>query len=133
MMGCNFYLYGKPPCPSCGRHYEPRHIGKSSGGWTFALHVCPADGINDLCDWEREWSRDGAEIRDEYGRVIHQDEMKYTITERCGETVERWTARDFSENHAVPGPNGLARRRVDGIHCIRHGSGTWDLIVGEFS
>lgn len=39
----------------------------------------------------------------------------------------------YTRNNAVPGPNGLARHRIDMAHCIGHGAGTWDLILGEFS
>jgi len=36
-------------------------------------------------------------------------------------------------NQAEPGPDGLARHKVNDGHCIGHGEGTWDLIIGEFS
>ena len=36
-------------------------------------------------------------------------------------------------NHSEPGPKGLLRHKLDPQHCIGHGHGTWDLIVGEFS
>ena len=36
-------------------------------------------------------------------------------------------------NYAEPGPNGLVRAKINGVHCIGHGEGTWDYITGEFS
>jgi len=48
-MGTNYYLVKneRPPCPCCERTYvqERLHIGKSSGGWCFALHVIPEMGM----------------------------------------------------------------------------------------
>jgi len=44
------------------------------------------------------------------------------------------TEADFHrENHSEPGPNNLVRHKIDDVHCIGHGEGTWDLITGEFS
>lgn len=38
-MGTNYYLHSQDPCEHCGRSYPELHIGKSSAGWVFALHV----------------------------------------------------------------------------------------------
>lgn len=65
-MGTNYYLEPKPPCQCCGRPFEQLHIGKSSAGWCFALHVIPERGIKDLDDWVRIWSQPEARIVDEY-------------------------------------------------------------------
>lgn len=105
-MGTNYYLHLKPPCHACGREVEePLHIGKSSYGWAFALHVVPEQLIFDLPDWERLWALPGAVIRDEYGADIAPEEMKRVITERTH-------------------PDGL--RRHEG-YSATVGSGTWDL------
>jgi hypothetical protein len=132
-MGTNFYHYRQKPCPICGRNYDPRHIGKSSAGWTFSLHVYPDEEINGLDDWIELWDNDESEIRDEYGEVVPVPEMLDRITRRSNAPLHKWTVADFIDNHAEPGPNGLARHRVDGHHCIGHGTGTWDIMVGEFS
>jgi hypothetical protein len=127
-MGTNYYLRYKQ-CEHCGK-YEERHIGKSSGGWCFALHVYPDKGINDLLEWELLWLI--GEIYNEYGEKVGPVEMKSIITERKwrGSRLDQsW----FNINQAEPGPNGLARSQIDGSHCIGHGAGTWDLEVGEFS
>ena len=138
-MGTNYYLR-LGVCPQCGRAAEELHIGKSSAGWCFALHVggdCPSD----LPSWyeriQLELAR-GGRITDEYGEDMSLADLKAEIEERS------WTARrnralvpdesDFlRSNHAVRGPNGMLRSAIDGRHCIGHGEGTWDLITGEFS
>lgn len=128
-MGTNYYLEQQPPCPTCGREFDRLHIGKSSAGWCFALHVIPELGINNLDDWKAKWV--GKKIFDEYGDEVSHKAMISCITDR------RWgcenTKFDYLSNHAVPGPNNLVRSRVDGRHCVGHGEGTWDLIPGEFS
>ena len=130
-MGTNFYWHEKPPCECCGHADEPLHIGKSSAGWCFGLHVIPENGIDDLDDWEELWERPGSWIVDEYGDQLTPAEMRKIITERT------WPHKkdnfDYRGNYAVPGPKGLIRHLVDGRHCIKHGVGTWDCEIGEFS
>jgi hypothetical protein len=140
-MGTNYYLHQKPDCECCGRAYEPLHIGKSSVGWVFALHVIPEDGIRTLDDWRRLWSAPGSYIRDEYGNRLPPDEMLRRITERQNprgwDDGPRWACygsetESHEVNHSQRGPNGLLRRGI-GRYCIGHGDGTWDYMVGEFS
>jgi hypothetical protein len=154
-MGTNFYLHPRADCECCGRPFEPLHIGKSSSGWCFSLHVIPEDGINSLDEWRERWSRRSAFIRNEYGDTVTAEQMESTITERgyskpesWGETTwnlfvqDSWFSRfgrypdeeDFHRhNHSERGPNLLLRHRIDGRHCIGHGPGTYDYITGEFS
>ena len=110
-MGTNFYLKADA-CPHCGHSNNRMHIGKSSCGWAFALHVIPEEGINCLEDWEARWA--SGRIEDEYGDALTPEAMRLRITLR---------------EH----PRGLMRSRIDGHHCVGHGEGTWDLITGEFS
>lgn len=121
-MGTNYYFHPKPTtsCPTCGhtRTAEPIHIGKSSVGWTFGLHVRPRYWIGgpipqDLDAWRERFLEEGSKIQDEYGQVITVVDMLRIITDR---------------SH----PNGLRRRPLD-EYCIGHGEGTWDLVVGDFS
>ena len=114
-MGTNYYLHQKPDCECCGREFEPLHVGKSSGGWCFALHAIPKDNITTLDDWRELWSKPSAFIRDEYGDKIPIQAREEIITQR------RWRG-EFPTRH-----------ELDGRHCIAHGNGTWDCIVGEFS
>ncbi len=128
-MGTNYYLEFEA-CPTCGKSDEPLHIGKSSGGWCFSLHIIPNGNIEDLADWMAVWSRPRRKIVDEYGGKISPAEMQKIITKRS--SVREDNGFDYAANDAELGPNGLARSKVDGRHCIGHGKGTWDLITGEF-
>lgn len=113
-MGTNYYLEEKPPCESCGRPFERLHIGKSSAGWVFALHVIPGE-IDSLKDWQLRWVKPGVRIVDEYGRQFSPEDMLLIITARL--------RGDDRLMRSVPGKG----------HCVGHGDGTWDLIDGEFS
>jgi hypothetical protein len=129
-MGTNYYLR-EDACQHCGRSDERLHIGKSSAGWCFALHVIPEEGINSLDDWRIRWTK--GRIFDEYGTEVSPDDLNDRITHRGRAEPSGWTPRDYAENHAEPGPNNMARHKIDGRHCVGHGEGTWDLIAGEFS
>lgn len=136
-MGTNYYVQPKP-CECCGRTGEQVHIGKSSSGWVFGLHVIPELGLNDLANWETYWQ--DKQIVNEYGEVIEPSKMHSIIAERAREGRREANPWGYSsweqfhqQNHSVDGPNNLIRSRIDGGHCIGHGAGTWDLIVGEFS
>lgn len=138
-MGTNYYYFKKPDCKCCGRNDAPLHIGKSSCGWCFALHVDHCVGINSLDDWKKMFAKKGALIKDEYGDKIGSVEMLQIICNRSGQ-ADKYpnhfykSEEDFlRENHAVAGPRNLVRHRVDGTHCIAHGEGSWDLITGDFS
>ena len=109
-MGTNYYF--KEPdsnvCACCGRSTPGRelHIGKSSGGWAFALRIYPELGINDLENWAYLWHK--GTITNDYGETISPVEMMQRIQER--------------------GPN---IKRSSFAH--HHGEGSWDCFVGEFS
>jgi hypothetical protein len=153
-MGTNYYLK-TAACECCGLHDERNtmHIGKSSGGWCFSLHV--GKWLNDsddepeahsLEDWQALWSREGWIIVNEYQDPITTEEMMDIITNRKREEAidqGQWGTGWYSnygsfadylrENHAVEGPNNLLRHRIDGKRCVGHGEGTYDYITGEFS
>lgn len=115
---------------------DERHIGKSSGGWCFSLHVYPEENINTLNDWKKLLIQ--GEIYDEYGDKISYDELINIITKRSwdNEWITNVYYRSYAEflrkNNAVKGPNNLVRHAI-GDHCIGHGKGTWDYIIGKFS
>ena len=125
-MGTNYYLKREEKATL--------HIGKSSGGWTFALHIIPEEGINSLYDWLKLFHTPGNYIQNEYDESISPGEMIKIITRRSwGRDLNDLSWREFHEaNHSEAGPNGLARRRADD-RCVSHGEGTWDNIIGEFS
>lgn len=128
-MGTNYYLQEKPPCGECGREFERLHIGKSSAGWCFALHVIPELGINDFPDWVARWSKPGAIITDEYDRVVEPAVMRNTIVDRVPRTI---TLNSDIPNSGTNLCYGLIRHKID-RYCTGHGDGTYDFIVGEFS
>jgi hypothetical protein len=137
-MGTNFY-WSESACPTCGHAEEELHIGKSSGGWCFSLHVIPEKGINSLKDWQERFARTNSRIHDEYGDVLTPAEMTSRITNRFGRPFEEQTwpmyrdEADFhAQNDSERGPNGLLRHRI-GPYCVGHGDGTYDLIAGVFS
>jgi hypothetical protein len=127
-MGCNYYIKST----NC-------HIGKSSAGWCFSLHVDPENGINNLEDVLNLIGR--KKIVDEYGQGVKKSELLDTIknrswVERCDESFPNKNYKDYEDflrqNSAVEGPNNLLRHKIVD-HCIGHGEGTWDYIIGEFS
>lgn len=139
-MGTNYY-WNTNECPQCGRGDAPKHIGKSSAGWVFALHVYPEEGIADLDDWEEVWKGSGS-IRDEYGTPLTVDEMRIVIMARA--CPEKWEGppppiyanweQFHAHNLSEPGPAGLLRTRLAADpRCTKHGAGTWDCFTGEFS
>lgn len=145
-MGTNYYLHVNV-CACCKRAEKVLHIGKSSAGWCFSLHVNPNDkwwddGTPDLNAWKELWSNPQNEIRDEYGSTIDAESMLRLITQRSNEPFRPSphckTKKQMLERcgpTAMWGPNNLVRSKVDGKHCIGHGPNneTYDLIVGEFS
>ena len=139
-MGTNYYLHTDNACPHCGREYEPLHIGKSSVGWCFSLHVYPDKNIRDLEDWRTMWADPNAVIRNEYGVRFSPDEMLRVITERGRDRdwefrPSTWYADEAEfhrKNNSQRGPRGLLRAQI-GQRCIAHGEGTWDCIVRDFS
>lgn len=132
-MGTNYYLHKKnDTCPTCGHRETPLHIGKSSAGWCFSLHVYPEMGINDLPDWVERWSAPDVVIRDEYGQEVSPDEMLRACTARSMRNSAPWSDADYAGIGGIRGPNNLIRQRLDD-RCVKHGEGTWDCFVGEFS
>jgi hypothetical protein len=136
-MGTNYYV--KVPsdpivCSECGRQrdVELLHIGKSSRGWCFALHVIPSRGLISLDAWA-SFLRP-REIQDEYGTKLDFDEMMAIILDREGVSNSLAYSDDFLEkNCAELGPKGLLRHRLHQSICVGHGAGTWDLMKGTFS
>jgi hypothetical protein len=140
-MGTNYYLTGRAvACAACGHTTEPErlHIGKSSMGWVFSLHVTPE--LPSLDAWlERLRSYDGV-IVDEYESELSLEKLVDIITKRGAPDrdfekkpwgYESWEAF-HSANESEPGPNGLIRSKIN-RWCIGHGDGTWSLHPGEFS
>ena len=135
-MGTNYYAYFDV-CPCCKRSEDIWHIGKSSCGWCFTLHVDKYAGINDLEDVRKLIEKENCVIKNEYNEVLSPEKMIEIITQRKGVPFKptQWYKDEeefHRENNSQPGPNNLARHCISD-RCIGHGDGTWDLVVGEFS
>jgi hypothetical protein len=129
-MGMNYYIEFNI-CKHCGKPEKTYHIGKSSYGWVFSLHVDSYEGVNNLDDVKKLW--DGQKIVDEDGDIISPEEMLKIITERKFDGRINHGAAFYLQNNAIPGPNNLARHSIGETHCIGHGPGTYDYIIREFS
>jgi hypothetical protein len=136
-MSTNYYLHA-PACTHCGKEEEPPlHLGKSSIGWCFGLHVYPEDDIN---NWQQLWSRidyltkdHDHEIRDEYGDFVDNGKFFSIVWDRSGKPDKLFDKQWLKDNHAQIGPYGLARHALLAGHCIGHGEGPFDYIIGDFS
>jgi hypothetical protein len=132
-MGTNYYLE-ENVCGCCKNPERTLHIGKSSGGWCFALQVLPEYNLTSLDAWKERMQRPESIIRDEYGTPVTFSEMLHTITDRSWTPQKEVSPEFYRTNHAEPGPNGLVRHAISkDSRCVGHGEGTWDLIEGEFS
>jgi hypothetical protein len=105
-MGTNYYLRtGKKITKTCDCGFEHEldeelHIGKSSWGWKFALHIIPERGINELEDWEELFKT--GKIFDEYGNEITEEQMMDCILNRsfpyCDRGPDPGCALDVRDN-----------------------------------
>lgn len=131
-MGTNYHLH-KPACASCGHEPPSLHIGKSSAGWVFALHVYPKEAspgvsffdqsnswgitVDDLPDWIKLFETGQYTIINEYGEHVSPSEMIKIISER----------KPLREQFE------LKRWEVEHLRVLGPGAGTWDRHVGSFS
>lgn len=122
-MGTNFYWI---------KDDNKLHIGKSSGGWCFALRVHPDEGITSLEDWIGKWTEEKGCIKNEYGGTVTLLEMVSEIVDREEANSNNKDTEWFKTNWAVPGPRGLVRSSI-GNQTVAHGKGTWDVIIGDFA
>ena len=145
-MGTNYYAV-TGPCDCCGSAGSRVHIGKSSMGWRFSLHVIPELDLNNLEDWKRYLV--GRKIVDEYGSRITRKSLLETITKRSGnvgkgpppfknilsrsETSRHRSWEEFAAStHAtIDHKHGLLQHLPE--YAVGFGDGPWDHIEGEFS
>jgi hypothetical protein len=96
-MGTNYYLKtGNKITKTCDCGFEHEldeelHIGKSSYGWKFILHIIPERGINELEDWEELFKT--GKIFDEYGNEITEEQMMDCILNRSFPEYDRYPDR----------------------------------------
>ena len=97
------------------------HIGKSSGGWCFSLHVYPDHGIHTLADWKnfaKKMISEGWRAEDEY-YFAHTPDQLWDIVERVG-----WKR---------PADQKFRRHEILDGYCVGNGEGLYDYVIGEFS
>lgn len=135
-MGTNYYLERSEKCAHCGHETgkERLHIGKSSAGWAFGLHVIPEEDINDLWDWVEKWEQPDTRIVDEYGDEVTPYQMLKAIVlkRRPPSDYDQKYPFDHALNGSEPTFNGLVRPRIS-RYCEGHGHATWSKYPGEFS
>jgi len=140
-MGTNYYLEGNETttqCECCGQDVagtEQLHIGKSSMGWCFSLHV--TDECPDLAAWEHFLVNADVSVVDEYGEHVNPTQMINIMKSKRSDI--RWKDKkwmgyinegDFhQQNGSERGPNNLLR------HSGNDNAGTipCDYCTGEFS
>jgi hypothetical protein len=144
-MGMNYYAIfptGSTTCPTChrpGHVVEQKwHIGKSSYGWCFSLHVGSPEEPHiprSLDEWREAWKR-AIRIENEDETEIPIERMEQIILAREGYSSSQEKNKDeswFRKNQAERGPHNLARHSMAADrHCVGHGDGTYDLITGIF-
>jgi hypothetical protein len=106
------------------QHFSGRpamiHIGKSSAGWCFSLHVYPEMHVRTLDDWKSLADKliaTGWRIEDEYREVIPLENL-WRVVERA----------DYKA-----GAELLRRHKPAENYCIGNGPGHYDYIIGDFS
>ena len=74
-MSTNFYATATcdHPCEHC--RPEELHIGKRSGGWTFAFEAHDDRGLTTRKAWQAHLRQPGVAITDEYGQRYTPDEF----------------------------------------------------------
>jgi hypothetical protein len=121
-MGMNYYARVNA-CSSCGHCHDrdTHHIGKSSAGWKFTLHVDDPKGHSEhklytFLDWERFLSQD-------FVRIFNEDEEELTTTDIL-DLINRkgWNPDSYK----------LDQGRYDPEHCVGT-SDTYTLMIGYFS
>lgn len=118
-MSNNYYYFEKEQCECCGRPFDPIHIGQSSHGWVFMLHIIPEKGINNLDDWLKLFDTEESVIKDEYDQKVSKELMIDIITKR------------------EPAKNSISKQLyripITKYFCVSKGGPTWDHVIGDFS
>jgi len=129
-MGTNYYWYG--PCAECG-HLQKLHIGKSSKGWYFSLHVIPGI-IDNIGDWKKRLDDPYSFIMDEYREVVALEKLMDVIKRRGHHgNPTHITPDELHTCHAELGDFNLVRFVEGQANCVGHGEGPWSHIDAEFS
>ena len=148
-MGTNYYAQ-LDVCESCGHPAHQLHIGKSSMGWCFSLHMHPECGLETWDNWVSFLK--GKRIVDEYGSKISRRQFMEIVTKRRGNVGKgpppfkfpvlsrsensRYQSWDefAAETHGfIDHEFNLLRHVPCAGHVVGHGPGPYDYLVGDFS
>lgn len=138
-MGTNYYAeFGNRIYPYKANRI---HIGKSSSGWAFALHLDLTKGLGTFLEWRNFYSQPQIIIRTDAGETIHPKEMTQIITAR--------DYRNYKMDPEMLGPlkawydveHGLLRAVCgkstnlmgDPVCIASDPQVTFDVFVGDFS
>lgn len=101
-MGTNYY-YIADECGSCGR-YDKIHIGKSSGGWPFSVHIIPEKNLMCWQDWYDKIKFQGR-IKDEYGADVTLKELDELVKMKRGYKDERYVLDHYRDHSYFAKPD----------------------------
>lgn len=105
-MGTNYYARTNI-CPHCG-HYDERHIGKSSAGWTFSFHGYRPSVLDEqepLLDswnaWKDYLQQPGVKIFDECGDEVSCDAFVKMVEAKKSEAFNHTTycRQNYAHSH----------------------------------
>ena len=95
-MGTNYYAI-IDCCDKCGRGSDEMHIGKSSGGWPFSLHVIEDLGLDSWAKWKDFLIKNQYPIRNEYGERVALDFLDDLIVSKRGCANEPHVLQAYKE------------------------------------
>lgn len=130
-MGTNYYVHKEPDLLDKLQGAQPTilHLGKSSGGWCFAMHVQPELGLRDFVSWMRYLRKGKVTIYDEYDCVVSFDEMVHIISKRSFPRNQKIAEIEPECYH----PGGCRRHGEDSYGRVKQGVGTYDYFNMDFS
>lgn len=146
-MGTNYYLYLKSDYEVISNYFKVRknnnlfnfaeyeflspiriHIGKSSCGWKFCLHIYPNHNINSFKDWYDILQNDEYIITDEYNEVISINKMINIITKKPRVYKKEDTGK-IIDNQYIVSEVGLLQHSYQGFIVVKNE--TYDYLICE--
>lgn len=151
-MSTSYYLHLNT-CKQCKIPLGSLHIGTSSEGWYFSLHVenikmypeqlagtvrANDNGhiIQSLDDWKTLFADNNNTIVDEYGRDVSVDDMLKIICERSApDRPSDWEVGRKLSGECEIGVNNLLRQKTNWFRCMSHAPNNlpYSHMVGSFS
>lgn len=155
-MGTNYYAVFDEkdvlPAPACDDGPNIVHLGKSSIGWRFSLHVYPEQGIMNLLDVMSDILFTARRIQDEYKvnytiaeflEIVTERERKVTYPIDIPAPLQSYIYRIHNREDLVEyyrdhlgyelDDKNLIIHPIDRDHCIGNAKNrTFDFIIGQF-